>query len=51
VSLFELEFASEISPHACRENAERFSQQRFRMEFKELVESTWSDFQKGMKND
>lgn len=51
VSLFELEFASEISPHACRENAERFSQQRFRMEFKDLVESTWSDFQKGMKND
>jgi len=51
VSLFELEFASEISPHACRENAERFSQQRFRMEFKDLVESKWSDFQKGMNHD
>ena len=51
VSLFESEYAARISPQACRENAERFSQQRFRMEFKDLVESKWSDFQKGMKND
>lgn len=46
VSLFECEFASRILPQDCRENAERFSQQRFRLQFKELVESKWSEFQK-----
>lgn len=51
VSLFEREFASRVSPHDCRKNAERFSQQHFRMQFKELVESKWNEFQKGMKHD
>lgn len=51
VSLFEGEYASRISPQACRDNAERFSQQRFRLQFKELIESKWSEFQKGMKHD
>jgi glycosyltransferase involved in cell wall biosynthesis len=51
VSLFECEFASQILPQACRENAERFSQLRFRLQFKELVESKWSEFQIGMKHD
>lgn len=50
VSLFEREFVSRISPQACRENAERFSQQRFRLQFKDLVENKWREFQKGMKH-
>jgi glycosyltransferase involved in cell wall biosynthesis len=51
VSLFEGEYVSRISPQACRDNAERFSQQRFRLQLKELVERKWSEFQKGMKHD
>ncbi len=34
-----------IHPHACRENAERFSSQRFRREFSDLVTARWSEFQ------
>lgn len=51
VSLFECEFASRILPHVCRENAERFSQQRFQLELSDFVESKWTEFQKGMKHD
>lgn len=31
-------------PAACRMNAERFSQDRFRVEFTDFVEKTWSEF-------
>ena len=51
VSLFECEFATQILPQTCRENAERFSQQRFQLQFKDLVESKWSEFKKGIKYD
>ena len=51
VSLFELEYASRISPQACRENANRFSQQRFQLQFKDFVEQKWNEFQAGMKDD
>lgn len=36
-----------IQPEACRENAERFSNQRFQQEFLSHLNRTWSDFQKG----
>lgn len=51
VSLFEREFVTRILPQACRDNAERFSQQRFRMQFKDLVEKKWNAFQKEMKDE
>ncbi len=34
-----------IDPAACRQNAERFSRPRFELEFKQFVESKWSEFQ------
>ena len=43
VSTFE-ERTGEISSEACRENAIRFSPERFCCEFKELVESEWKIF-------
>jgi glycosyltransferase involved in cell wall biosynthesis len=36
-----------ISPSACRENAERFSEARFRREFAALVEREWQRFAAG----
>jgi glycosyltransferase involved in cell wall biosynthesis len=44
VALFENE-ASRIMPDACRENVLRFSPERFRTEFTELVEREWAQFQ------
>lgn len=41
------EHAGAISCWDCRENALRFSLERFRSEFKELVESEWNTFLKG----
>lgn len=38
--------ADAISAADCRENALRFSPDRFRREFKDLVESEWNSFQK-----
>lgn len=39
------ERTDEISSEACRKNVIRFSPERFRREFKELVESEWNLFQ------
>jgi glycosyltransferase involved in cell wall biosynthesis len=38
-----------ITPKACRENALRFSPERFRAEFKEYVEQQWQTFQERNK--
>ncbi len=43
VSLFERHY-SRITPVACRNNALRFSTDRFRREFSEFVESKWASF-------
>jgi glycosyltransferase involved in cell wall biosynthesis len=43
------ENADAISAADCRENALRFSPERFRREFKGLVESEWNTFQKRME--
>lgn len=43
VELFEQKL-SIFSPHACRKNAERFSQERFDREFQAYVESKWKEF-------
>lgn len=51
VALFEHEYSKKITPHACRNNANRFSQQRFRLQFEDFVEKKWNEFQKGMKDD
>lgn len=51
VSLFEFEFSTKITPQACRDNAYRFSQQRFRLQFEDFVIKKWNEFQKGMKDD
>lgn len=51
VGLFEHEYSRKISPLACRDNASRFSQQRFRLQFEDFVMKKWNEFQKGMKND
>jgi glycosyltransferase involved in cell wall biosynthesis len=51
VALFEREYSSKISPQACRDNANRFSQQRFRLQFEDFVMKKWNEFQKGMKDD
>lgn len=51
VSLFESEYISRISAQACRDNAERFSQQRFRVQFEDFVKKKWLDFSKGIKDD
>jgi glycosyltransferase involved in cell wall biosynthesis len=45
VELFEAN-AQRIYPGACRDNALRFSEERFRLEFAALVHSTWADFLK-----
>jgi glycosyltransferase involved in cell wall biosynthesis len=51
VSLFDNEYFAKINPQDCRDNANRFSQQRFRLQFENFVQSKWSEFQKGVKND
>jgi len=38
------DFATPISPFDCRENAERFSEERFRREFAAFVEQEWLRF-------
>lgn len=48
VHVFE-EHAAAISAADCRANALRFSPERFRCEFKDLVESEWIKFKKGME--
>jgi glycosyltransferase involved in cell wall biosynthesis len=35
---------TEIYPAVCRQNAERFSRDRFKKEFKEFVEARWAEF-------
>jgi glycosyltransferase involved in cell wall biosynthesis len=35
---------TEIGPAVCRQNAERFSRDRFKKEFKEFVEARWAEF-------
>lgn len=45
VRLFEREHAR-ITPRACRENAERFSNARFRRELRELIEGAWEAHQR-----
>ena len=45
VRLFE-SFSEKIKPQACRINAERFSNQRFKQEFGECLSEKWADFQK-----
>lgn len=37
----------QFSPSACRANAERFSNQRFRREIRQIVETSWQAFQSG----
>lgn len=51
VALFEHEYSKKITPQACRDSANRFSQQRFRLQFEDFVEKKWNEFQKGMKDD
>ena len=46
VSQFEQVGERRITPQACRENAIRFSQQRFRMEFMAFIDEKWSTFLK-----
>ncbi len=43
VDLFESE-CDQISPEACRDNAERFSEERFRKEFQSFVLERWQAF-------
>ena len=45
VELFE-SVSETIEPQACRNNAERFSNQRFKQEFGEHLSKKWADFQK-----
>lgn len=40
--------AAKITPTACRENAERFSPERFKREFMDFVEFRWSEFKEGL---
>ena len=42
------EVRSGISPEACRENAQRFSEERFRREFSSLVDQEWKAFQENI---
>jgi glycosyltransferase involved in cell wall biosynthesis len=42
---FEKTGVARIQAQACRENAERFSSQRFRQEFSDFVTVRWSEFQ------
>jgi glycosyltransferase involved in cell wall biosynthesis len=37
--------SARFTPQACRANAERFSNQRFQRDFKNLVETAWQEFQ------
>ncbi len=46
VALFE-SVSGKIEPQTCRANAERFSNLRFRREFKEHLHKAWAEFQKG----
>jgi glycosyltransferase involved in cell wall biosynthesis len=46
VELFEAH-QNELTPEACRRNAERFGQEHFRREFREIVEELWGRFQRG----
>ena len=46
VNLFEAH-EEEFSSKACRHNAERFGQERFRQEFRATVEKLWNEFQEG----
>jgi hypothetical protein len=39
------ENVSKIRPQACRANAMRFTQERFRQEFKDLVDSKHKEFE------
>jgi glycosyltransferase involved in cell wall biosynthesis len=48
VRLFEAQ-KREVEPEACRRNAERFGQGRFRREFMATLEELWDDFQRGEK--
>jgi glycosyltransferase involved in cell wall biosynthesis len=50
VEHFELDAASMISAQACRDNAERFSQERFRREFLDFMSMRWAAFQ-GLKQE
>jgi len=50
VSLFDNEYCQKIKPQDCRDNANKFSQSRFRAEFQDFVESKWSEFKKGESN-
>lgn len=45
VELFE-SIPEKISPQACRKNAERFSNLRFKQEFNDLLLKAWAEFQK-----
>lgn len=51
VMLFEMKFQQKITPQACRSNAERFSQERFRSELNKFIEDKWQEFEKGRRND
>jgi glycosyltransferase involved in cell wall biosynthesis len=51
VILFETEIQQKITPQACRSNAERFSQQRFRAELNEFIEDKWQEFEKSKRNE
>jgi glycosyltransferase involved in cell wall biosynthesis len=46
VQLFETS-EEQFDPQACRRNAERFGQERFRRTFKAAVEGLWDKFQRG----
>ena len=45
VNLFE-SVSERLKPQACRQNAERFSNLRFRQEFSEHLHKAWAEFQK-----
>ena len=49
VSLFEQKYCAQIYPKACRDNATRFSQERFQSEFKIFIEEKWNEFQKSIR--
>ena len=44
VQQFESEVCHKISPLACRENALRFSPERFHEQFKTFVDKAWVEF-------
>jgi glycosyltransferase involved in cell wall biosynthesis len=51
VTLFEQKYCAQIYPKACRDNATRFSQERFQSEFKIFIEEKWNEFQKSIRNE